>query len=267
MKKYWSFVICHLSLTLLISTACVTTGPGGKKDFILISTQQEVEIGKEVAADVEKKEKVLQDPVVTNYVNQIGQGIVKVSDRKNLRYTFKVLENDEVNAFALPGGYLYIYTGLLKLMKNEAQLAGVLAHEVSHVVGRHGVKRLQKVYGLQILLDIALGRKTSATRVVIEGASIVILQGHGRGMEFEADDFGTDYAYKAGHNPEGMVQLLEILKSLEGNPPSTLKKILSSHPPTTERIAKVKTKIERFAPSPKNRPLGEAAYQVMKERL
>ena len=86
-------------------------------------------------------------------------------------------------------------------------------------------------------------------------------------MEFEADDYGTDYAYKAGHNPEGMVQLLEILKSLEGNPPGTLKKILSSHPPTSERIAKVKAKIAGFSPSPKNRPLGEAEYQEIKKRL
>ena len=262
----WS-LRCMTIMFLLLFSACVTTGPGGKKNLILISTQQEVEIGKEIAADVESKEKILQDPVVSEYVNKIGQAIAKVSDRKNLHYSFIVLDNEDVNAFALPGGFLYIYTGLLKLMENEAQLAGVLAHEVSHVVGRHGIKRLQKVYGLQILLDIALGRKSSVSKSVVEGAAVVILQGHGRGMEFEADKFGTFYSFKTGHNPDGMVQLLGILKSLAGDPPGTLEKILSSHPPPSERIDKVKAQIETFGPEAKNFPYGKDAYQVMKERL
>jgi predicted Zn-dependent protease len=258
------FVIFNLAL---IIAACATTGPGGKKDLILISTSDEVKMGKEFAAQVESEEKVLNDPVVTNYVNRIGQAVVSVSDRRNIKYTFKVLENDQVNAFAIPGGFLYIYTGLLKMMENEAQLAGVLAHEVSHVVGRHGIKRLQKVYGLQILLDIALGRKSSATKVVVEGAAVIIMQGHGRGMEFEADDFGTHYTNKAGNNPVGMVQLLEILKSMEKNPPGTIDKILSSHPPTTERIAKVNAKIASFDPGVKTRSYKESEYKSIKDRL
>lgn len=268
MKKtnpiYLTFFIFHF---LLLFNSCATTGPGGKKDIILISTQEEVQLGKEISMEVESKEKILQDPVVTDYVTKIGQAIVSVSDRKNLTYSFKVLESEEVNAFALPGGFLYIYTGLLKLMNNEAQLAGVLAHEVSHVVGRHGVKKLQKVYGIQVLLDIALGKKTGATRAVLEGAAVVILQGHGRDMEFEADNFGTFYTNKAGNNPVGIVQLLEILKSLEGNPPSTIEKILSSHPPTIERISKVNTQINTWDPSVKTRPYGEVSYQEIKKRL
>jgi len=264
----WKLLLLYvIGFWSLMFISCATTGPGGKKDIILISTQEEVQLGKEISLEVESQEKILQDPVVTNYVNQVGQAIAKITDRSNLNYSFKVLESEQVNAFALPGGFLYIYTGLLKLMKNEAQLEGVLAHEVSHVVGRHGVKRLQQVYGIQILLDIALGKKNDTTRKVLEGASAVILQGHGRGMEFEADDFGTIYTNKAGNNPVGMVQLLEILKSLEGNPPSTIEKILSSHPPTSERIAKVNTRIGTFDPSVKTRPYGEEAYKNIKDRL
>ena len=257
-----------LVLLLLALVGCVTTGPKGKKSLILISTSEEVEIGKQVAADVESKEKVLNDPTVQSYVNRIGQNVVKVCDRNDLNYTFKVLDSDEINTFACPGGFIYIYKGLMKTMDNEAQLARVLGHEVAHVVARHSVKKLQQIYGVGLLIQVALGDKSETVQQLVGAAAGVILLGYGRDNEFEADEYGTLYEGKAGHNPDGMAQLLGKFKALEQNPPNTLEKLLSTHPPTSERIAKVKAYIPKeFGEGAKNLPYGESEYAAIKARL
>lgn len=256
------------ALVLILALAgCVTTGPKGKKSFIFISTSEEVDIGKQVAADVESKEKVLGDSQVQNYVNGIGQKVVSVCDRKDIRYSFKVLDNDEINAFACPGGFIYVYKGLLKTMDNEAELAAVLGHEISHVVARHSIKKLQQVYGISLLMKVALGEKGKAVQNVVGAAAGLILMGYGRDNEFEADEYGTLYEYNAGYNPDGMVRLLSLFKSMEKNPPGTLEKLLSTHPPTSERIAKVEKQVAGFGQGAKNRPYGETEYAAIKARL
>lgn len=162
MKKSLAFLF--LSLLSLLFYHCATTGPGGKTSVILISTEEEVSIGKQMAEQVDKDFVILRDTVVQNYISRVGNKLAQVSDRKELLYHFKVIESKELNAFALPGGYVYIYTGLLKLMESEAELAGVLGHEVGHIVARHGVRRLQQVIGINILLDIALGKSSEAVK-------------------------------------------------------------------------------------------------------
>jgi len=257
-----------LVLLLVMLAGCVTTGPKGKKSLILISTGEEVAIGKQVAADVESKERVLSDPTVQSYVNKVGQNLVKVCDRRDLNYTFKVLDSDEINAFACPGGFIYIYKGLMRTMDNEAQLAGVLGHEIGHVVARHSVKKLQQIYGVSLLIQVALGDKSETVQQLVGGAAGVILLGYGRDNEFEADEYGTLYEGKAGHNPQGMSQLLGKFKALEQNPPNSLEKLLSTHPPTSDRIARVNTYIgEEFGEGAKNLPYGESEYAVIKARL
>jgi predicted Zn-dependent protease len=256
-----------LLVLLLALVGCVTTGPKGKKSFIFISTSQEVDIGKQVAADVESKERVLADSQVQSYVNNIGQKLVSVCDRKDIRYSFKVLDNDEINAFACPGGFIYVYKGLLKTMNSEAELAGVLGHEISHVVARHSIKQLQQFYGISLLIKVALGEKSKVVQDVVGAAAGLVLRGYGRDNEFEADEYGTLYQYKANYNPDGMVQLLGLFKSMEKNPPGTLKKLLSTHPPTAERIAKVKKQVEGFGENAKNLPYGESQYAAIKARL
>jgi predicted Zn-dependent protease len=253
---------------LVALVGCVTTGPKGKKSLILISTSEEVEIGKQVSADVESKEKVLDDSVVQSYVDKVGQNLVKVCDRRDLNYTFKVLDSDEINAFACPGGFIYIYKGLMKTMDNEAQLAGVLGHEIAHVVARHSVKKLQQIYGVSLLIKVALGDKSDAVQQLVGAAAGVVLLGYGRDNEFEADEYGTLYEGKAGHNPDGMAQLLGKFKALEQNPPNTLEKLLSTHPPTSERITRVDGYIrEEFGEGAKNLPYGESEYGVIRARL
>ena len=240
MKKFLiGFVFLFLS--------CATTGPGGKKSLILIPTSTEVEIGREVSSEVESNEKLLNNQKVQNYVNDVGQKIVKVCDRRDIKYTFKVIDKAEVNAFACPGGFIYIYTGLIKILDNEAQLASVLAHEVGHVVARHSVKRLQTVYGYSILIDVLLGDKMSdVARQMIDAATFLILQGYGRDNEFEADNYGILYTKKANYNPKGMIQLFEKFKDMEDNPPSVFETLIASHPPTKDRINNGNKQIEKI---------------------
>ena len=230
MKKYFIFL-------LLFIISCVTTGPGGKTDFIFISTAEEVEIGKQVVVDVESKEKLLKNTTVQNYVNEVGQKIARVCDRTDVEYTFKVIDKEDINAFACPGGFIYVYTGLLDILDNEAQLAAVLAHEISHVVARHSVKKLQNIYGYSILAQIALGDKTEGVAGdIVNVAAMLILQGYSRDNEFEADKYGILYARNAGYNPKGMIQVFEKFEKMQGNPPPAVLGLLSSHPPAAERI-------------------------------
>ncbi len=242
MKK---IIIAPLLLILIL--ACVTTGPGGKKSLILIPTSTEVQIGKEVVKDVESTEKVLNNTQVQNYVNKIGQKIAKVCDRKDIKYKFKVLDSDEINAFACPGGFIYVYKGLLKIMDNEAQLAAVLGHEVGHVVARHSIKRLQAVYSYSILMEVALGDKMGKTaRQMVDAATGLILLGYGRDNEYEADNYGILYEKKAGYNPKGMIQLFNKFKKMEGKPPSTFEKLFRSHPPAKDRIGNGNKQIQKI---------------------
>jgi len=251
---------------LFLVLSCATTGPGGKKSLILIPTSTEIEIGREVSSEVESSEKLHTDQRVQNYVNNVGQKIAEVCDRKDIKYTFKVIDSEQVNAFACPGGFIYIYAGLIKIMDNEAQLAAVLAHEVGHVVARHSVKRLQTVYGYSILMDVLLGDKMSEVALqMINAATFLILQGYGRDNEFEADNYGILYAYRASHNPKAMVQIFNKFIEVEGSPPSVFEQLLLSHPPTQDRIDKANKQIEEIGGE--NLPYHTEEFAVIKTLL
>jgi predicted Zn-dependent protease len=253
-------------ILFLLIVGCVTTGPGGKKSLVVIPTESEIEIGKEVVKDVESQERVLNNPQVQNYVSNVGRKIANVCDRKDVKYSFKVLDSNEINAFACPGGFIYIYKGLMKQMDNEAQLAAVLAHEVGHVVARHSMKRLQAAYGYSILMEVALGDKLSQTaQQMVNAAAGLILLGYGRDNEYEADDYGILYTKKAGYNPKGMIQIFEKFKQMEGKPPSTFEKLLSSHPPARDRINNGNKEIQKVGGT--NLPYKESEYAAIKAQL
>jgi len=256
-----------LLIVFLLILSCATTGPGGRKSLILISTNEEISIGQKMAAQVDSTEKVLPDAEVQDYVNGVGQRIAHVSDRKDLPFHFKVLDSKEINAFATPGGYIYVYSGLLKILDDEAELAGVLSHEISHVVARHGVKRLQQVLGVQVVLSIALGSSSQLSQDLVSTSIGIILQGYSRDNEFEADQFGTFYMEKAGYNPEGMAELLGKLDKLSDTKPTFFEKLSASHPPTKERIARVEKEITGFGQKAEGLPFNKDEYQVIKKRL
>jgi len=249
--------------------SCVTTGPGGKRSLILISDKQEVSLGRSVSEEILKKEKPLEDSLWQAYLTEVGQKIVQVSDRRTLPFHFTVLENEQINAFATPGGYLFFYTGILRMMESEDELAAVMAHEVSHVVARHSVKAIQRYYGGAIALSLLLGEKSEEMAGQVAGLVFSLaLQGYGRKNEHEADEFGLIYMQRSRYNPKAMVTMFEKLAALSGESKRGLfESLAASHPETQERIARMKTQIAGYSPGVTERPLKKDRYERMKNRL
>lgn len=258
------FVVFIISLFL----SCATTGPGGKKSLIFISTGEELSLGEQFDQQIRTENKVLADTVWQDYFNEVGQSIVKVCDRKDIQYHFTVIESDQINAFATPGGYVYIYTGLLDRINNEAELAAVTAHEISHVVARHSVKRLQSAVGIGLLEEIAFGGNASATRDVVNLGVGVALQGYSRANELEADEYGIVYMAAAGYNPQGAIELFQMLASLgDGGQQNVFERLSASHPDTQVRIDKANLLISTKYQGITNRPKNEARISKLKLRL
>lgn len=262
------FGLIFAAAVVLVTLSCATTGPGGKKDLILISDSQENGLGLEFDKQVRTESKILDDAQWQSYFNEMGQRIVAVSDRKEIEYHFTVIESDDINAFATPGGYVYIYTGLLKLMDSEAQLAAVTSHEISHVVARHGVKRLQQALGISILLEIVSGKSDSQTLQTAIGLGLsVALSGYSRSNEREADRFGIHYMSLAGYNPKGVIDMFEKLASVSEGKRNFFENMMATHPETQERIQNAKSQLAEFSQDVLTRDTGAARYKELKSRL
>jgi predicted Zn-dependent protease len=226
-------------LAALAVAGCATSGIN-KGDINLVSSAEEVEMGREFSTEVGQQFEIYDDPVVTAYVQSVGDRVAAVCDRPDIDYHFTVIKEDEMNAFALPGGYIYIYTGLMKDLDDEAQLAAVLAHEVGHVTARHATERLTAMYGAQIAVSLLLGENPAEYKVLIANLfSTTGFLAYSRANEFEADRLGTTYASRAGYDPEGMAELLGKFIDAEQREPSKLEEWLSTHPPSRDRLAKV----------------------------
>jgi predicted Zn-dependent protease len=266
------FLLTALLLVFTSLVTCTTTGPGGKTSFIVIPTDQEVAIGAGMAEEVDKTEKALPDSVWQNYLNEVGQKIVAVSDRKDIKYHFTVIESDQVNAFAAPGGYVYFYTGLLREMKSESEMAAVMAHEISHVVGRHSVKRIQSAMGVALAYELVFGGGKKSSAAIDAAISIgmgLAFAGYSRDAEREADQFGIHYMVKAGYDPHGAVVMFETLARLgsEMGEAGVFDKLASSHPETQERIANANKQISEMGTLPQGLTKGESRYKSLLTRL
>ena len=271
MKERSRFPSLKLPLLGLVSISvflsCVATGPAGKKSFIFIDSATEISMGKQAEKEVLAKTKTLADADWQNYVNKLGQSLAQFSQRKDLTYTFTVLDSKEINAFALPGGPLYIYTGLLKLMDDEAELAAVLGHEIGHVDGRHAVRQMQPAVGITAIEALALGDKSPAAQQALNVVMGIALTGYGRSQELEADQFGLFYTHKAGYDPNGAVRVFKKLAGLAGaetGDRSFFENLSATHPETKERIAKLEVEIKKLPPGGKT---GRDAFQQLKKRL
>ncbi|HEY5133855.1 MAG TPA: M48 family metallopeptidase, partial [Candidatus Krumholzibacteriaceae bacterium] len=167
--------------------------------------------------------------------------------RRDIDYHFAVIKKDEVNAFALPGGYVYVYTGLMKVVDDEAQLASVIAHEVGHVAARHATERLTTMYGYQFIVGIILGENPNGyAKLVSDMVSTGGFLKYSRNNEFEADQLGAKYVYAAGYDPAGMVELLGKLKDVEAREPGKFETWLMTHPATGDRLARVQAEVAGF---------------------
>jgi predicted Zn-dependent protease len=269
MKKVGFLLLSSLAVILvMLISSCATTGPGGQKDLILISTSQEISIGQEMDRQVRSSETVLADSAWQEYITEIGQRIVAVSDRSDLPFQFVVIESDQVNAFAAPGGYVYFYTGLLREMNQEAELAAVMAHEISHVVGRHGIKRMQSIMGAAVVFQLALGGQSQDIQNLAGAALGIAMSGYSRSQENEADEFGTIYMARAGWDPRGMVAMFNVLQSLHGERDLSFFEMLSSsHPAIDDRINSVSSQISAMQPLPRSLLMDSNRFQTLKKKL
>jgi len=212
------------------------------------SLEKEIALGKQLAQEVERQAKVIDDPVIAEYTNRIGQNLVRNSDAK-VPFTIKVLDSEEVNAFALPGGFFFVNSGLILKAESEAELAGVMAHEIAHVAARHGTKQATKGEIINIASIPLIFMGGWAGYAIRQGASLAIPLGFlkfTQTMESEADYLGLQYLYKSGYDPTAFVDFFEKIESLEKKKPGTLAKIFSSHPPTDSRIKSAQVEIQKI---------------------
>lgn len=201
----------------------------------IISKDQEISIGRDVAKQLEKEYGLVDDPVLQERVNRIGQSLVAVSDRRDLPYSFKVLNSKEINALAAPGGFIYVFKGLVDLMPSDDELAGVIGHEVGHVVKRHTVRQMEKSLGMSILFGVIFGDKGAFLQNLAFNA---IMAGYSRDDEREADKLGFLHSYKAGYNPYSMTIGLLKLSELDQKYHYDL---FSDHPEGRARVALVQS--------------------------
>jgi hypothetical protein len=243
--------------------------PGKGVNFY--SLEHEIALGKQLAQEVERTSKMIDDPVVTEYVNRVGQNLVRNSDAR-VPFTIKVIDSDEVNAFALPGGFFYVNSGLILRAQEESELAGVMAHEISHVVARHGTKQATKGEMMQLATIplILLGPGGWAGYGIYEALQLAIPLSYlkfSRDAEREADFLGIQYMYKAGYDPNSYVTFFERIQADEKRRPGTIPKFFSTHPPTPERIADAQKEIARILPEREEYIVTTSEFDGVKSRL
>jgi predicted Zn-dependent protease len=232
-------------------------------------TEKEVRQGREAAAEVDRQAKFIDDPVITEYVNRVGQNIVLHSDAK-VPFTIKVIDSDEVNAFALPGGFFYVNKGLLLVADNEAEVAGVMAHEIAHVAARHAVENQTKASLLEYLAlggSIFLGGIPGMIYQNTAGLGLLgIFMKFSRGAEEEADKLGVQYMYAAGYDPSAMATMFEKLESKNKKKPGLISKAFASHPAPPDRRAASIALAARF-PEHEEYVISTSEFQKVKARL
>ena len=233
------------------------------------SIEKQVQMGKQFAAQVESSVKLINDPVITEYVNRIGQNLVRNSDAK-VPFTIKVIDSDQVNAFALPGGFFYVNSGLLLAADNEAELAGVMAHEIAHVAACHAAReqtRGQLVNLASIPLIFVGGGIGYAVESAAGLALPVTFLRFSRGFEGEADYLGLQYMYKTGYDPQSFIAFFEKLKAQEKKKPGFLAKAFDTHPQTPDRIEKSQAEIAHLLPPRQEYIEDTSEFEDVKARL
>tara|TARA_B100001013_G_scaffold339138_1_gene260828 strand:- start:35 stop:1474 length:1440 start_codon:yes stop_codon:yes gene_type:complete len=252
MKSFYQSTLVLFIFTTLI--ACSVNPVSGDKDFVLFSEEREIELGRIYNAQVRQEEKVYVDTELSKYVQALGDKLAGISHRSNLVYRFIVLDSPDVNAFALPGGYIFIYRGLMSYLSSEEELAAVLGHELGHVTARHSVRLASRAQVLDILSYAVGSRVGSTAGNVANLASGAFLAGYGRDMELQADSLGAEYMAQLGYSTKGMIKTISVLKEQElyskevakrrGSVSQTYHGVFSSHPSNDNRLQEIVRAVE-----------------------
>lgn len=271
MRLIASFLVVALSLG--------TAFAGDKKnDPILIgdrnvskglnfySMEQELALGKQLSIEVQRQAKIIDDPIISEYINRLGQNLARNSD-VTFPVTFTLIESGEINAFTLPGGYVFINTGLLELSGNEAELASAIAHEIGHAAARHATRQASRDRLLKFgTLPLAILGGPAARVVVNETVPIASMK-FSREFENEADLLGVEYLWKAGYDPNASIDLFEALASTEKRQPGSVSKLFRAHPLTPDRIEKTQKNIDKLLPARPSYVLNTSEYEDIRARL
>jgi len=246
-----------------------TRNIGGRGLGNWYSQESEVNMGRQYAAQLDRSTKFISDPVVTEYVNRIAQNLVRNSDAK-IPFTVKVIDADDVNAFALPGGFFYVNSGLILAADSESELAGVMAHEISHVIAHHAARQMTRQqyaqFGTLPLIFVGGAAGYGAYEAASIGIPLTFMK-FSRGFEAQADYLGVQYLYKAGYDPESFIAFFEKVEAMEKRKPGTLAKAFEDHPPTEDRIQHSQQEIARILPPRAEYVTDTSEFQDVKARL
>jgi predicted Zn-dependent protease len=270
-----------LTLVVALSLAPLSFGKDKKKDpdeignrdvgrgVNFYSLEKEIALGKQLAQEVERQAKIVDDPIIAEYVNRVGQNLVRNSDAK-VPFTIKVIDAEEVNAFALPGGFFFVNSGLILKADSESELAGVMAHEIAHVAARHGTRQATRgtIINYASIPLIFMGGWTGYA--IRQGAGLAIPLGFlnfSRGFEREADLLGLQYLYKAGYDPAAFVDFFEKIQSMEKKKPGTISKVFATHPMTDDRITEAQKNIQEILEAKPEYVVNTSEFNDVKARL
>jgi predicted Zn-dependent protease len=250
-------------------SAVGTRDIGGRGLGNWYSVETEMKEGKGVSMELEKSAKFINDPVVTEYINRIGQNIVKNSDAK-VPFTIKVIDSDEINAMALPGGFFYVNSGLILAADDEAEVAGVMAHEIAHVAAHHAMREQTRLnyaqFGTIPLIFLGGGLGYGLYEASGLAVPITFLQ-FSRDFERQADFLGIQYMYKAGYDPQALPSMFEKIEHLQKTKPNLISKAFSDHPQTPDRILATQEEISHLLPPKDEYVITTSEFDDVKARL
>jgi predicted Zn-dependent protease len=234
------------------------------------SVEKEMALGKQLAEEVSRQAKVVDDPILSEYVNRIGQNLARNSDAK-VPFTFRILQNEVPNSFALPGGYIFVHTGLIAIASEVDEFAAALAHEIAHVAARHLTCRETKAQLANIgtiPLSVLLGGLGGlAARQAASAVIPMTFLSFSRHDESEADYLGVQYMWAAGYDPTGAISIFEKLETLQHTQPTAVSKMLSTHPMDSDRIAKTQAEIDKILPAKPQYIVNTSEYANMRQRM
>jgi beta-barrel assembly-enhancing protease len=251
---------------ILVVSITVIAGCGTGGGFNLISLEEEWALGRQLEADIARQMQIVRDPAANAYINSMGQQMVSRTSLGNLPWNFHIVRSDEINAFNIPGGHVYVTTGLIRAARQASSPPGVMGHEIAHGVERHATQQMSRAYGLSMLAGVVLGQNPAIYQQIL--AQIIgtgAMASFSRDMEREADDLGVQMMAQSGYHPRGMVQMFQTLIAGRQASPGAVEKFFSTHPLTESRIDSIQRMIDQMNVA--GLRLDEAEYQRIRGSL